>query len=204
MRQNGASADAVNAPTAEIGAIIRQRRTGLGLSLRDLGQRAGLSVGFLSQVERGQSSLALGSLAAVARALDTDTASLLPGAPRAGADAAQDGAMVQVTRADEPTDLAIDGRVRRYRMLAGAYRRELEPMLVTIFPADTRDEVLRAQVGEKFLYVIDGELVYLLGETEYRLGSGDSIHHPASVRHGFVNDTDSVVVAVSVVTPPVL
>jgi transcriptional regulator with XRE-family HTH domain len=204
MRGNGTPADPGSAPPAALGAIIRRRRTGLGMSLRDLGQRAGLSVGFLSQVERGQSSLALGSLAAVARALEIDTASLLPGRPRAATDQAHGSGMVHLTRADEPTDLAIDARVRRYKMLAGDYRHELEPMLVTIFPADTRAEVLRSQVGEKFLYVIDGDLVYLLGDAEHRLGCGDSIHHPASIPHGFVNDTDSVVVAVSVVFPPVL
>jgi DNA-binding transcriptional regulator YiaG len=45
-----------------VGSTIRALRTERGLSLRELSRRTGLSTGFLSMVERGQSSLALTSL----------------------------------------------------------------------------------------------------------------------------------------------
>lgn len=196
---NGATADG-----AGIGRAIRARRRELGLSLRELGERAGLSIGFLSQVERGQSSLALGSLSAVAAALGVEVADLFPGERRAGRDAPVAGGMVHVARADEPTDFAIDATIRRYKLLAGRYDRVLEPMLVTVYPADTREEVLRSQSGEKFIYVLEGELVYIVDQQEYVLRRGDSIHHSASVPHAFANESGEVVTILSVVTPPIL
>lgn len=188
-----------------VGDAIRARRHQLGLSLRELGERAGLSVSFLSQVERGQSSLALGSLAAVARALETDAVTLLPGS-RGGSEPVpqREGATVHVTRADGATEMAIDARVRRYKMLAGPHERTLEPMLLTILPTETRSEALRSREGERFIYVLEGELAYFLGDEEHRLCAGDSIHHHATVPHAFVNDTDGTVKALSVTTPPTL
>jgi transcriptional regulator with XRE-family HTH domain len=203
MASNGAPGEQPTDKEA-VGHQIRSRRTALGLSLRELGERSGLSVGFLSQVERGMSSLALGSLASVARALEVDVADLFGGERRTGEDKHHDEGIVHVSRADEPTDFAIDATVRRYRLLSGSYERVLEPMIVTILPVNTRDEVLRSQVGEKFMYVLDGELIYIIDDTEYVLRSGDSIHHSAAVPHAFVNETDRVVTALTVVTPPII
>ncbi|HEY7415500.1 MAG TPA: helix-turn-helix transcriptional regulator, partial [Ktedonobacteraceae bacterium] len=61
-----------------IGAAIRARRRELGLSLRDVSQRSGLSIGFLSLVERGLSSFALTSLSNIAKALDMRLSSFFP------------------------------------------------------------------------------------------------------------------------------
>lgn len=55
--------------TVNIGKDIRKRRKELGMSLRQLGEEAGLSVGFLSQVENDQVSPSLASLLAIATSL---------------------------------------------------------------------------------------------------------------------------------------
>ena len=52
-----------------IGVAIRSRRQELNMSLRELSKQSGLSIGFLSLVERGRSSPALTSLSNVAKAL---------------------------------------------------------------------------------------------------------------------------------------
>jgi transcriptional regulator with XRE-family HTH domain len=49
--------------------MIRGLRHERGLSLRDLGRATGFSIGFLSLVKRGRSSLSLVSLHAIAGAL---------------------------------------------------------------------------------------------------------------------------------------
>src|SRR5690606_34272258 len=67
----------------EFGPRIRQHRTAQGMSLRSLARASGLSVGFLSQVERGLSSMALSSLHTVARALDLPVSQLLAVEPEA-------------------------------------------------------------------------------------------------------------------------
>jgi len=49
---------------------IQERRKQMGLSLRELATRAGVSASFLSQVERGRSNPSLKTLQAIAKTLD--------------------------------------------------------------------------------------------------------------------------------------
>ena len=55
---------------SRVGAIIRARRRQMQMTLQELGDSAGVSVGYLSQVERDHATPSLGTLAQVARALD--------------------------------------------------------------------------------------------------------------------------------------
>lgn len=57
-------------PTSRLGALLRGRRRQLGLTLREVCTRAGLSAGYLSQVENDKAVPTLGTLAQVAAALD--------------------------------------------------------------------------------------------------------------------------------------
>lgn len=63
------SDDEVRALLASIGGRVRQARLGLGMTLRELAEAAGLSVRFVSQLEAGEANIAVGRLAAVAAAL---------------------------------------------------------------------------------------------------------------------------------------
>src|SRR6266496_4388733 len=65
------------AETPQVGEVIRRLRMRRGLSMRALADEAGISASFLGAVERGESDIALGRLALVAEALDSDVASLL-------------------------------------------------------------------------------------------------------------------------------
>jgi XRE family transcriptional regulator, aerobic/anaerobic benzoate catabolism transcriptional regulator len=62
---------------AGLGRRTRERRTDRGLTLRELSQRAGLSLRFLVQVEGGQGNISVKNLAALAHALGTTPAALL-------------------------------------------------------------------------------------------------------------------------------
>src|SRR5207245_880760 len=53
-----------------VGALIRARRRQLHLTLQALADAAGISVGYVSQVERDLATPSLGTLAQIARSLD--------------------------------------------------------------------------------------------------------------------------------------
>jgi transcriptional regulator with XRE-family HTH domain len=61
---------------------VRKRRRGLGLSQRVLAARAGLPPETISRLERAQGNPTLGTLDAIARALEADVADLLRPAAR--------------------------------------------------------------------------------------------------------------------------
>ena len=56
--------------TASIGSQIKELRRRRGLTLREVAQKTGLSTGFLSQLERDLTDIAVDSLRKIAVALD--------------------------------------------------------------------------------------------------------------------------------------
>jgi XRE family aerobic/anaerobic benzoate catabolism transcriptional regulator len=63
---------------AEIGARVRNRRSTLGWTLKDVAERSGVSTRFLSEIEGGRGNISVVRLAEVARALDVQLTGLLP------------------------------------------------------------------------------------------------------------------------------
>lgn len=203
-----------------MGAAIRARRHELGLSLRDVSKQSGLSIGFLSLVERGLSSLALTSLSNIAKALDIELSVFFPRedeqkrlmvAEETAAKTKEGGEKSEPTnsnayicRADDQSQLAIISSQRVYKMLSPRVPGlTLEPIFVTIQPGDTKDEPY-GHDGEEFVYTLSGELVFVIEENMYRLGPGDSIHFRSSVSHTIRNETDQPVQALWVLTPRIM
>jgi len=188
-----------------IGAAIRSRRQELNLSLRELSKQSGLSIGFLSLVERGRSSPALTSLSNVAKALGVELSSFFPAEEEEQNEAEETKQRVSplpyVNRANDAAKLSIILSQRIYKMLSPRIPGlVLEPIFVTVQPGDTMDEPYGHE-GEEFAYVLSGELVFIVDGIEYRLGPGDSIHFRSTVSHAMRNDTDEPVQAIWVLTP---
>ena len=60
-----------------IGDVLRARRLAEGLTLRDVSERARVSLGYISEVERGQKEASSELLAALAQALDVPLSKVL-------------------------------------------------------------------------------------------------------------------------------
>ncbi|WP_078701216.1 helix-turn-helix domain-containing protein [Aeromicrobium choanae] len=60
-----------------IGDVLRARRLAEGLTLRDVSQRARISLGYISEVERGQKEASSELLAALAQALEVPLSKVL-------------------------------------------------------------------------------------------------------------------------------
>jgi transcriptional regulator with XRE-family HTH domain len=185
--------------SAGVGARIRVLRKEQGLSLQVIADRSGLSVGFLSQVERGLSSIALSSLHSVADALGISLASLFEERPSV-VQPDDEAAVFTITRAADRPRRTVSGG-RHYELLSARVSGlVLEPMLVYIEPGGTR-EAAAPHAGEEFAYVLSGELMYEVAGTEYRLRPGDSLYLHSKAPHTFFNDGTETTVVVSVVTP---
>jgi XRE family transcriptional regulator, aerobic/anaerobic benzoate catabolism transcriptional regulator len=63
---------------SQIGRRVKDRRTSMGWTLKDIAKRSGVSTRFLSDVEAGRGNISVVRLANVARALDVDLISLMP------------------------------------------------------------------------------------------------------------------------------
>lgn len=188
---------------AVVGARIRAFRAEKDFSLRKLAELSGLSAGFLSQVERGLSSIALSSLRTVAAALQRPVADFFPTSDTTSD--GDDGVVFTLNRATGgPTGHRVVSGGRHYELLSSrAPGLILEPMLVVIEPGGELEEPT-AHPGEEFAYVVQGTLSYEVDGVTHRLGVGDSLHLRSNTPHRMHNDTDALTVVVSVVTPRLL
>jgi quercetin dioxygenase-like cupin family protein len=190
------------APPVEslVGERIRQTRNDKGLTLRELADLTGRSIGFLSQVERGLSSISLTALRDIAASLGRPMTEFLDivGADRDG-DAGDP--VWTLTRAEEGSSEVLFSGTRRYQLLsARAPGLVLEPLIVHIAPGGIVEDT-DPHAGEEFAYVLKGHLQFVIDDQEYRLGPGDSIHLRANVPHRIHNDGDEPTIVVSVLTP---
>ena len=175
---------------ARIGAAIRDRRRRLGLTLRELGVGSGLSIPFLSQVERDQASPSLVSLAAIARALGVDMSYFI-GTPPVGQ---------IVRRASAPERLEFGAGQVEYLRLSGTHpERKLEALLISVPPGLSAHPTSRD--GEGFWYMLEGELEITVGGETFVLGPGDSAHFDQRHRYAMRSAGDMLVRMVWVGTP---
>lgn len=161
-----------------VGALIRARRRQLHMTLQALGEAAGLSVGFLSQVERDQATPSLGALAGIARGLGVDVDYFIA-TPSAG-----NG----VTRAGGRLSFSLPGSSMIYERLHTEFPgRGLSSFIMTV-PPGHRSEMVHHE-GDELLYVLEGEITQTVDGEAIRLSAGDSLHFRGSSDHSWANDS---------------
>ena len=89
----------------KVGALIRARRRQLHMTLEEICQAAGISKGYLSQVERDQATPSLGTLAQIARSLDVGMDYFI----------ATPSVENSLTRAEERPKFSVDGSSMQIR-----------------------------------------------------------------------------------------
>jgi len=178
----------------ELSELILARRMQLRLTLTELSKRTGLSVPFLSQVEKGIKGLSLTSLKSIAEGLDVSMNYFLDTHD-------QDE---RVRSIDDLHYFSIDGSKIRYARLGSTSKdRELEPLYVVIPPKFDSTEISK-HPGEEFFFILKGRLTVLVGKKTYHLGPGNTIHYKSGLRHGWRNDGEEEVHLISVNTIPLL
>ena len=173
-----------------IGSLLKARRSALGMTLRELADRAELSPAFLSQAERGKATPSIVSLINIAKALDTDIHYFVtPPAPTS-----------LVRRADNPQYVDIDSPVV-YKRLDAEIRNQRMNALILEIPPGTALPVVHREEGEDFFYVLEGEVEQGIGDKTFVLRQGDSAHHNTQVDHSVVNKSREIAKLIWVGTP---
>lgn len=175
--------------TGAIGARLRQLRLNKGASLATVAKAAGISVGFLSALERSQMSASVGTLRKLARYYKTNILDFH--------DTAE--ANKHLVRPDERKVLEA-GRGVVMELLAWG-NTVMEPHLFRVAPNAGSGESY-THVGEEFLYILKGELQISLRGEEYRLKAGDSFYFESAVPHKWANPGQSETWILWVNTPP--
>lgn len=176
-----------------IGTKVNALRKAKGMTLQQLGESAGLSASFLSQVERGQTFPTVISLASIASALGVSPSYFFPPPHSSG----------PVVRSYERHPFRVQEGHVVYARLGGDFEgRQLEPLLVT-YPPRFESEVFN-HVGEEFCILLEGKVIFTIDGAELALAPGDSMHFRSDCTHRVRNPTDEPAQLIFVNTPPYL
>jgi len=179
-----------------VGEKIRELREQKGLSLQDLGERAGYSSALISQIENHLISPPLGAMIKIARALEVKVGRFL------GEDPREPFTIVRKNERRLTSRFASKEGVSygySYESLGFDKKdRHLEPFLVTLEPATVRTENLSTHQGEEFIFVLEGEMEAILGDHRDVLFAGDCIYYDSSIPHKVLchRDTPAKILAV--------
>ena len=172
---------------------MRALREAMGLSLRDLGERSGVSAPMLSQVERGETSPTLAVAAKIAAGLELTLSQLLR---------LDEGEHVAVTRAGERRTLERGGH--RFEELtpplpgqrADVSLHSLKPGAMT---GAKGDPPMHEPGSRETAVVLAGTLVLVVDGTRHELNEGDSVTFDADLPHHFENQGDEATRFVAVI-----
>lgn len=170
---------------SEVGWRIRSIRTRKRMTLRALSAASGLSVGFLSQIERGLSSFSISSLRSVCQALDVSLADVLVMSNAPGNAILVDPRHSSITKSDNRPHVSLSDSSIKYRFLSSGFPgRRFEAVVGEMAPNGHSEP--HTHEGEEFGYVLEGKIVLVSDEDRHELGPGDSYHLMASTPHACV------------------
>jgi DNA-binding transcriptional MerR regulator/quercetin dioxygenase-like cupin family protein len=172
------------------GRRVRGLRLQQGLSLREAAARTGLSVSFLSAIERDASGVSVASLQRLTAAYGVTMLDLFSPAT-----------VGQLVRPAERRVLELQGSGVRIEQLASTSV-HLEPQLFVLQPGSS-SEGEYAHAGEEFLFVLDGAVTFWVGDHDcYRLRTGDALTFPSTLPHRWRNRAGGETRLLWINTPP--
>ena len=160
-----------------VGKMIKSLRDKQKLSLRALAELSSISTNAISKIERGETSPTVASLHQIANALGVHITDLFT----------EDIHKVAVlVKKDDSTIIESEG-ITIESLGGGLPYQQLEPFIMEIAPSsgNTADPISHS--GEEFIYCLEGNLEYFVGEEAFTLEPGDRLLFKASQPHSWRN-----------------
>jgi len=180
-----------------VGMQVRDLRKARRMSLKQLGEASGLSIGLLSQIERGTSSPSIRSLHALSTALGVAPIWFF-----------NDG---KLPPQHERTTVVRRGAGRRLNLPTKRLVKELitpdlsgtlQMLIVSIEPGGSTGSDSYWHDGEECGYVLEGTLDLWVGDDYFRLEKGDSFRFLSERPHQSYNPGKTRTRVIWVTTPP--
>ncbi|CAD7031565.1 MULTISPECIES: helix-turn-helix domain-containing protein [Rhizobium/Agrobacterium group] len=169
-----------------IGATVRQLRNAKGMSLQQLADSSGVSVGMISQIERDLANPSMRVLTAIRRALNVSIQEMFGEQPD---EAPEQGDPPFVRRLkDRPQ---IDLGLLKKELLTASGHHHLQIMILRVEPGGVSGNTALSYPAEKGGLVLSGELTLTVGEQTSTLRTGDSFVFDSALPHSFKNVSQS-------------
>ena len=149
------------------------------MTLQELGKASGVSVGYLSQVERGNATPTLGTLSQIAAALNVGVDYFIS-TPKTAQSLTRQGGRAQ---------FSISGSSISYEQIgADSPGHEMTSYILHVPPGYKSERI--SHEGEEIIYILQGSIVQVVDGQEYTMTAGDSLHYLGTSPHSWANNTD--------------
>lgn len=174
----------------EIGAKLKELRILKGLTQEELADRAELSKGFISQVERDLTSPSIATLMDILQCLGTSIGEFFNETPEE---------QIVFGKGDyfEKKDSEYGNTIKW--IIPNAQKNTMEPILLTLeaggstYPDNPHE-------GEEFGYILSGGISIHLGSKLYKAKKGESFYYTADKKHYLTSKSGASLIWVS--SPP--
>ncbi|WP_298905591.1 XRE family transcriptional regulator [uncultured Aliiroseovarius sp.] len=178
-----------------LGADIRALRKSRGMTIADLAEALGRSIGWLSQVERDKSDPSISDLRAIGEALGVPMSLLFA---HKSSPAGEQG---RVVRAGNRRPMGASHEGLREELLSPDLTDDFE-MVHSTFAPHSKMQTPASRPTQEVGYMVSGKLDLTIGGRSFTVQAGDSfrIKHEA---YDWANPYDEPAVAIWVIAPPV-
>ncbi|MBN9621376.1 MAG: cupin domain-containing protein [Actinobacteria bacterium] len=194
MSRNGARGNRSEQIPGPALARLRTRREQMGISVRGLADRIGVSPRLVSQIETGKVNPSVGTLVAITTELELSLDVLFADAAASPRAPGENG---MVLHPDERPELQLETGVVWYR-LTPRHEEDVD-FLYVIYEVGSESCAVDAMMvhrGREYGLVLSGKLGATIGFDSYELKAGDSIVFEARSPHRFwtIGDEPAVVI----------
>lgn len=174
----------------DIGAKLKELRILKGLTQEELADRAELSKGFISQLERDLTSPSIATLMDLLQCLGTSIGEFFNETP-------EEQIVFGKTDYFEKHDLELKNEIKW--IIPNAQKNMMEPILLTLEPGgETYPD--NPHEGEEFGYVLQGNISIHIGSKTYKAKKGESFYFVSDKKHYLSSKAGAVLIWVS--SPP--
>ncbi len=176
----------------QIGVKLKELRVQKGLTQEELADRAELSKGFISQLERDLTSPSIQTLVDILQCLGTNLKDFFVD---------EEDKQVVFRKEDffEKIDSELHNKIEW--IIPNAQKNEMEPILLTL-EAGGSTYIDTPHEGEEFGYVLKGSIKIHIGNKIYRASKGDSFYFSPSKTHYITGSEKGSSTVLWVTTPP--
>ncbi len=165
----------------KIGMRLKALREERDISLEELSDRSGLTLGLLEALEQGEAAPALGSLVKITRVLGCRLGTMF--------DDIQSKDPHIVRRDDREKEFTLQlaaggSNMQHYYSLGkGKSDRHMEPFYIELRPEPNSAPDMSSHEGEEFIMVLSGSVKLTYGKNTYVLEPGDTMYYNSIVPH---------------------
>lgn len=172
----------------DIGKTIHKIRKERKMTLKELSEKTSLSTGYLSQFERGLTSIAIESLQTISKVLDVDMDAFFSKPKSKIKDESP------IIRSYDREIGKISTKIIQYYLVKDVENAAFLPRIYEVMPKD-QDAHAKTYVheGVEFIYILEGILTLSYKNQIYEMYPEDSAYISSEIAHNWENNTNKKV-----------